>query len=223
VRELIEKSAPAGSPAPRVKIRADVGTASGEKTSLVWGVIPAMTDEKIIINAHRDGYYEAANNNATGVARAPAHKDEFYPKAALLINGEHTAPARTDLFGNRLMAPDISWEANIFAGGGPELEPLVQKDPALPGVSHYKELDASPAGDTGSTCRLAPSLQLIVATHFYHTGHDTYETIPPNGPENVTRACARIIDDVNKLDFEGCCMASAERGQVEQPGQMRCD
>jgi hypothetical protein len=68
VRELIEQ---AGSGhAPRVKIRSDVGTVTGQKTSLVWGVIPGMTDEKIIINAHRDGYYEAANDNASGVATA---------------------------------------------------------------------------------------------------------------------------------------------------------
>jgi hypothetical protein len=41
-----------------------------------------------------------------------------------------------------------------------------------------------------------------VATHFYHTDQDTYETIPPNGLENVTRAYAKIIDDVNKLDLK---------------------
>src|SRR5579871_3308411 len=181
VRELIEQ-APGGHP-PHVKIRADIGGVTGEKTSLVWGVIPGMTDEKIIINAHRDGYYEAANDNATGVATAlglaeyfakipkekrrrtvivignpghhntpvgsqylVAHKEEFYSKAALLINCEHTAQARTDLYGNRLMALDTSWEANIYVGGGPKLEPLVQKDLALLGVSHYKELDPSPAG-----------------------------------------------------------------------------
>jgi len=36
-----------------------------------------------------------------------------------------------------------------------------------------------------------------MATHFYHTDQDTFETIPPNGIENVTRAYAKIIDDVN--------------------------
>ncbi len=237
VRELIE-AATAASPV-RVKIRADIGTAAGQETSLVWGVIPGVTDEKIVINAHRDGYYEAANDNATGVATAlglaeyfakmpkakrrrtiivvgnpghhntpvgsqylVAHKDEFFSKAALLINCEHTAQYRTDLFGYRLMAVDASWEANIYVGGGPKLEPLIQKDLALLGVSHYKEMDPSPPGDIGQTYRLAPSLQLIVATHFYHTDHDTYETIPPNGLENVTRAYAKIIDDVNKLDLK---------------------
>jgi hypothetical protein len=236
VREWIEQAQ--GNRPPHVKVRSDVATATGQRTSLVWGVIPGMTDEKIVINAHRDGYYEAANDNATGVATAlglaeyfakmpkekrrrtiivvgnpghhntpvgsqfmAAHKDEFFTKAALLINCEHTAQARTDLFGNRLMALDVSWEANLYIGGGPVLKSLVEKDLAALGVSHYKELDPSPAGDIGQTYKLAPSLQLIVATHFYHTDHDTLETIPPNGIENVTRAYAKIIDDVNKLEL----------------------
>jgi hypothetical protein len=71
----------------------------------------------------------------------------------------------------------------------------------------YKELDPSPAGDIGSTYRFAPSLQLIVATHYYH---DTYETIPPNGLENVTRAYAKIIDDVNKLDLKDIAWPEAQ-------------
>jgi Peptidase family M28 len=67
VREMIEQSP---GKAPHVKIRSDIGMASGEKTSIVWGVIPGMTDEKIIINAHRDGYFDAADDNGTGVATA---------------------------------------------------------------------------------------------------------------------------------------------------------
>jgi len=233
VREWIEKGA-----APHVKIRTEIPSVSGLKTSLVWGVLPGMSDEKIIINAHRDGYYEAANDNATGVAtllglaeyyaKIPkekrrrtmifvgnpghhntavgsqylvAHKDEFFSKAALLINCEHTAQIRTDLYGYRLAAVDTPWEFNLFVSPGTKLEPMVQRDLALLGVTHYKELDPSPAGDIGQTYRLAPSVQLIMATHFYHTDMDIYETIPPNGLENVTRAYAKIIDDVNASEL----------------------
>jgi hypothetical protein len=67
LRELIEKS-PGG--AVHLKIRADISMEPNETTSLVWGVIPGMSDEKIIINAHRDGYFEAADDNATGMATA---------------------------------------------------------------------------------------------------------------------------------------------------------
>src|SRR5262249_48646645 len=55
---------------PKVAVRSDIAMVPGQKTSLVWGVIPGMTDEKVIVNAHRDGYYEAADDNATGVATA---------------------------------------------------------------------------------------------------------------------------------------------------------
>ena len=79
LRELIEKS-PGGV---HLKIRADISMEQNEKTSLVWGVIPGMSDEKIIINAHRDGYFEAADDNATGMATALGLAEYFVktPKA----------------------------------------------------------------------------------------------------------------------------------------------
>jgi hypothetical protein len=80
VRELIEQSASGHS--PRVKIRSDVGTASGQKTSLVWGVIPGTTDEKIIINAH--GQAQSRRNTRCIVVRrfvvAVANTSPKYPK-----------------------------------------------------------------------------------------------------------------------------------------------
>ena len=38
------------------------------KTALVWGTLPGATDETIYIIAHRDGWFEAAGDNAGGVA-----------------------------------------------------------------------------------------------------------------------------------------------------------
>ena len=54
--------------APHLTINLDASMVSGLKTSMVWAVIPGMTDEKIIVNGHRDGYFEAAADNASGVA-----------------------------------------------------------------------------------------------------------------------------------------------------------
>src|SRR5206468_1311633 len=34
----------------------------------VWGELPGTSDERIIILAHRDGYFDAASDNASGVA-----------------------------------------------------------------------------------------------------------------------------------------------------------
>ena len=38
------------------------------ETANVWATLPGTTDEKIVIVAHRDGWFEGANDNAAGVA-----------------------------------------------------------------------------------------------------------------------------------------------------------
>ena len=78
---MIEQSA---GHAPRPSMSGPtIQSVSGEKTSLVWGVIRGTTDEKIIINAHRDGYYDAVDDNATGVATSLGLAEYFaqQPKA----------------------------------------------------------------------------------------------------------------------------------------------
>jgi hypothetical protein len=39
-----------------------------EKTALVWGTLPGQTDETIYVIAHRDGWFDASGDNASGVA-----------------------------------------------------------------------------------------------------------------------------------------------------------
>jgi hypothetical protein len=249
VRELIEQTL-AGS-APHVKVRSDIQSVSGEKTALVWGVIPGMTDEKIIINAHRDGYFDAADDNATGVAtslglaeyfvKLPkekrrrtvvivsnpghhntavgnqwliAHKDTFFAKAALLINSEHTGQVGADFYGYRLLPTNTPWNFDWYAGGGPKLSPIVTKDWDLFGISRYREPTASGSGDLGALDHLAPSIDLIQATPFYHTDHDTPESILPWCIENVTRSYAKIIDDLGKVDLADLAWPA---GSVPEP------
>ncbi len=234
VREMIEQSSAANP--PHVRVRSDIQSVSGEKTSLVWAVIPGMTDEKVIINAHRDGYFDAADDNATGVAtslelaeyfaKLPkskrrrtvvivsnpghhntavgnqwliAHKDTFFAKAALLINSEHTGQTGADFYGYRLLPTNTPWNFDWFAGGGPKLAPIVTRDWDLFGISRYVAATASGSGDLGALDHLAPSIDLIQATPFYHTDHDTPETISPWCIENVTRSYAKIIEDLNKV------------------------
>ena len=66
VRDLIIKAA--GGEAPRVHVRLDVEMVPELKTSLVWGTLPGATDETIYIMAHRDGWFDASGDNASGVA-----------------------------------------------------------------------------------------------------------------------------------------------------------
>jgi hypothetical protein len=66
IRDLIGQSR--GGQPPRVKIRLDVKTVSNLKTATVWGSLPGTTDETIFVVAHRDGWFEGATDNASGVA-----------------------------------------------------------------------------------------------------------------------------------------------------------
>jgi hypothetical protein len=53
VREMISHAR--GGQAPRIKLRLDVQMVPNLKTATIWGALPGITDEKIIIVAHRDG------------------------------------------------------------------------------------------------------------------------------------------------------------------------
>ncbi|HET6955114.1 MAG TPA: M28 family peptidase [Vicinamibacterales bacterium] len=65
LRDLIAASS---DDPPHVKIRLDATWESGQKSFLVWGTLPGATDETIYVIAHRDGWFDAAGDNASGVA-----------------------------------------------------------------------------------------------------------------------------------------------------------
>ena len=66
MRDLI--GAHAKGPAPRVRVRLDTQMAPNLKTATIWGSLPGTTDETMFVVAHRDGWFDAANDNGTGVA-----------------------------------------------------------------------------------------------------------------------------------------------------------
>ena len=68
IRDLI--GANAAGPAPRVRVRLDVQMVPNLKSATVWGTLPGTTDETVFVVAHRDGWFEGANDNASGVATA---------------------------------------------------------------------------------------------------------------------------------------------------------
>jgi hypothetical protein len=73
VRDLM-----AAGPA-RVKASFDVQMVPNLKSALVWGRLPGATDETVVIMAHRDGWFDAAGDNASGVASMVALA-EYYAK-----------------------------------------------------------------------------------------------------------------------------------------------
>jgi hypothetical protein len=66
IRDLIG-NAQAGA-ALHMRIRLDANWLPGQKSYLVWGTLPGQSDETIYVIAHRDGWFDAAGDNASGVA-----------------------------------------------------------------------------------------------------------------------------------------------------------
>jgi hypothetical protein len=66
MRDMI--GAAATGPAPHVKINLDVQMVPNLKSGTVWGTLAGTTDETVYVVAHRDGWFEGANDNAAGVA-----------------------------------------------------------------------------------------------------------------------------------------------------------
>ena len=60
--------AAAGAGEAHVKILLEVKRVPNLKSAMIWGTLPGMTDENDIVVAHRDGWFEGANDNAAGMA-----------------------------------------------------------------------------------------------------------------------------------------------------------
>ena len=260
VRELIAQAL--DGEAPRVTINLDVELTPDLETALVWATLPGRTDETIYIMAHRDGWFDAAGDNASGVAsiiglaehyaeipqdarrrtlmfvgldghhnNGPGqgvgrmwmvdHREELFAKTALVINLEHPSTLQTTIrpryHGTAQTAEglsfrdgeDIVWSNTYmpqqwYAGGSsrPQLQAIAIQAFREFGVSTYLEPNpVPPAGDLGRFWQFVPGLATSEFYHYFHTDEETPETVPWTGLEASTRAHARIIDEVNKLEL----------------------
>ena len=72
------------------------------------------------------------------------------------------------------------------------------------GVALY-ELPSTRFGVAGDLTKLtedAPGIEVIESNAFYHSDEDKPDVVPAAGLESITRAYAKIIDDINKLDLK---------------------
>lgn len=65
VRDLIGDAA---NEPIHVSLNLNVKMQPGLKSGTVWGTLKGTTDENVVVVAHRDGWFEGANDNGTGVA-----------------------------------------------------------------------------------------------------------------------------------------------------------
>jgi hypothetical protein len=196
LRDLIAR---AGGERSRIRIRLDATFVPGLKTATVWGTLPGATDETIYVLAHRDGWFEGASDNASGVATMVGLAEYFakIPPAQrrrtmvfLGSAGHHNstettghATAHTNVSGTWLVDNRATLFAKtalfINAEHTSTLSTFVQL-----GQNRVRRINTYTgmlwyAGGVGR-----PKLQDIAAQAFRDFGVSTYaepETAPPNG------------------------------------------
>ena len=130
------------------------------------------------------------------------NRTTFLAKTALMINCEHVSAIQMhwDRFGASVRRTDNIAARRWWVFGSSALAKAVLGAYRAFGVTIYDDMDGTTTGDMSHIDRDAPSVQLIESALYYHTNFDTPNYVPNPGMEAVTRAYAKVIDDVNALD-----------------------
>src|SRR5215472_16377755 len=113
--------AQAGAGETHVRVMLDVKRVPNLKSAMIWGTLPGMTDENDIVVAHRDGWFEGANDNAAGVATMIGMAEYFatIPKEQrrrtiifLGTNGHHDNGAESGAW--LLQHPEVFAKTAVF-------------------------------------------------------------------------------------------------------------
>ena len=151
----------------------------------------------------------AGHHGGPGTAWLHDARETELARTALVINLEHVAAVRTKYWGNRLRQSTGVSPMRWWVWGSQSL-----LDISLSSFSHFNvgitaDMDNGASGEIGGIARDAPSIQVITSPEVKHTEQDTPEWVPSSGLEQIARAYARIIDELNKLDRRQILPAAA--------------
>jgi Peptidase family M28 len=142
----------------------------------------------------------AGHHGGPGARWFHDNKDTALAKTALAINLEHVAAVRTKYWGNKLrMTTAVSPMRWWVWGSRPLMETALAAFTRF-GVAVTADMDPNASGEMGSMARDVPTMQVITSPEIKHTEQDTPEWVPTAGLEQIARAYAKIIDEVNRLD-----------------------
>jgi hypothetical protein len=134
-------------------------------------------------------------------------KTPMLAKTALFINCEHPSAVDSIVGSKALIWSNTTMPNQWYAGGPsrPKLQALAAKVFAEFGVSTYAEPQGQkpPYGELGFFYHITPGLVVeALGFHYFHTDLDTPEAVPWTGLESTTRAYAKMIDEVNKIELK---------------------
>jgi len=142
----------------------------------------------------------AHHAGSPGTAWMHEHKDTALSKTVLMINCEHTSITQIYEYGPALRRSNDINARRWWVHGSDALAAIALNAWKTFGVTVFDGMETAASGDMGSVSRDLPTIQLIVSPIFYHSDHDTPDTVPAQGLAASARAYAKIIDEVNKLD-----------------------
>jgi hypothetical protein len=142
----------------------------------------------------------AGHHGGPGARWFHDNRDTALAHTVLAINLEHVAAVRTQYWGNHLRQTTGVSPMRWWVWGGRPLLDAVLDSFSRFNVGVTADMDPGASGEMGSLDHDVPSIQVITSPEIKHTEQDTPEWVPAAGLEEIARAYARIIDQVNTLD-----------------------
>lgn len=127
------------------------------------------------------------------------HRDTALAKTALMINCEHVSATEAYVFRDAKQRANTFSPLRYYINGSSRLSDIMFGALRTFGVASFPDWQDG-AGEMGHAKLDAPSLQVLRSPDDKHSDQDTIEWVPAAGLEAVTRAYAKIIDQVNKLE-----------------------
>jgi hypothetical protein len=161
--------------------------------------IPQAQRQRTIVFVGTSGHHNSGNYSGTWLLE---NREQLFAKTALMINAEHTATIQTYLFGPQVRTANMHTGMLWYAGGPrrPKLQDIAVKAFRDFGVVTYAAPErAAPGGEMSRLWPYVPGVQASDYNMFFHSDGETAATVPWTGLEAITRAYAKIIDEVNKL------------------------
>jgi hypothetical protein len=142
----------------------------------------------------------AGHHGGPGTRWLHDNKDTALARTTLMINLEHVAAVRTKYWGYEMRKTTAVSPMRWWVWGSPKLLDIALESFARFNVAVTADMDPGASGEMGSIARDAPSMQVITSPEVKHTEQDTEGWVPAVGLAQISRAYAKIIDEVNKLD-----------------------
>jgi hypothetical protein len=142
----------------------------------------------------------AGHHGGPGTRWLHDNRETALAKTVLAINLEHVAAVRSKYWGPKLRMTTAVSPMRWWVHGSPKLLHATLESFARFNVGITADMDPGASGEMGSMARDVPSIQVITSPEIKHTEQDTAAWVPSAGLEQIARAYARIVDEVNRLD-----------------------